>query len=93
MRAVRGRPSLQAMTTRSRRTLTLELDDGPTDSIGGRLSNEAGEAIEFTGWLGLAGALEAALQGAPARSVTAADTEATGNLIGTLHDQEGKGND
>jgi hypothetical protein len=50
---------------RTHRTLTLDLDDGPEDSIGGRLSTEAGDAIEFNGWLGLAGALETALQSAP----------------------------
>jgi hypothetical protein len=61
---------------RTRTTLTLDLDDGPDDSIGGRLSTEAGEAIEFNGWLGLAGALETALHSAPNDAEPASDDNA-----------------
>jgi hypothetical protein len=66
MRSRAAALTLRAVTTTSRRTLTLELEDEHADSIVGRLSNEAGEAIEFVGWLGLAGALDEALEGAPA---------------------------
>lgn len=70
------------MTDRVRRRLHLELEDSHGDSIAGRLSNEAGEATEFTGWIGLAGALEDALHGAPADDITAQGGEPEGHVAG-----------
>jgi hypothetical protein len=59
--------SIGAMTTRHRRSLTLEIEPDEThrDSIAGRLSDEAGVRTEFTGWIGLAAAIDDALH-APA---------------------------
>ena len=51
------------MTDDARRELKLELDHTDGDSIAGRVSNESGDANEFIGWIGLAGALEKALEG------------------------------
>jgi hypothetical protein len=51
------------MDTKSRRMLILELEDGEGDSLAGRITSLAGNGIQFVGWLGLAGAIEAALQG------------------------------
>jgi hypothetical protein len=45
------------MTARRTREYTLELDID-ADPITGRLRNGSGEACAFTGWLGLASALE-----------------------------------
>jgi hypothetical protein len=42
------------------RTYTLELD-ASADPIAGRLCGEAGEDVDFVGWLGLASALEGLL--------------------------------
>ena len=43
-------------------TLILELERADADSIAGRISTKTGAAIEFVGWLGFAGAIEAALR-------------------------------
>jgi hypothetical protein len=55
--------SIPAMTTRRRRALSLELDETDGDSIAGRLADEAGVRTEFTGWIGLAAAIDDALEG------------------------------
>ena len=48
-------------------TLILELERADADAIAGRISTKTGEAIDFVGWLGFAGAIEAALRdGEPA---------------------------
>ena len=43
-------------------TLILELERADADSIAGRISMKSGAAIDFVGWLGFAGAIEAALR-------------------------------
>ena len=49
------------MTTRPRKALILEIEESDGNSIAGRLSDGAGQSTDFTGWLGLAAALEAAV--------------------------------
>lgn len=60
------RDPCRAMRPQPRRKLTLDIENGPSDSIAGRVSNETGDGVEFSGWLGLAGALETALEATPA---------------------------
>jgi hypothetical protein len=49
------------MCTPSRCVLTLELDAG-AEPLAGVVCDEAGNRCPFTGWLGLASALEAAMR-------------------------------
>ena len=69
------------MTTRPRNSLILEIEESDGNSIAGRLSDGAGQSTEFTGWLGLAAALEAAVHGGeegdePLAAVTGSLTDA-----------------
>jgi len=60
--------SIVRMPRHVRPTLILELDRADAETIAGRVSNDNDTAIEFVGWLGLAGAIEAALSGRPPAS-------------------------
>lgn len=55
------------MTASRTREYVLELDLD-SDPISGRLRDDAGEALDFTGWLGLASALERMVAAAGADS-------------------------
>ena len=46
------------MTTQLRQSATLEMELLDGDPITGRLTDRAGHATDFVGWLGLAGAIE-----------------------------------
>lgn len=67
------------MTESTPIVLRLELA-GHGDAIHGRLSHPAGEAIPFSGWLGLAAAIErvAALPRLPMAEGTSADQQLRG---------------
>jgi hypothetical protein len=57
-------------------TLSLHVDSG-ADPIAGRLREGDGPAWDFVGWLGLARALELALEGGPAPGAEDAPAPAT----------------
>jgi hypothetical protein len=63
MRMRRDDFSMAGMARQPHPTLILELEEREVDSIAGRVLNSAGKAIDFIGWLGLAGAIETALHG------------------------------
>lgn len=50
------------MNERGHPVLILELDSEDDEALAGRVSAESGAPVPFTGWLGLAGAIEAALR-------------------------------
>ena len=62
MRAAIGSRTIAGMASNPYPTLILELERADADSIAGRISTTNGSAIDFVGWLGLAGAIEAALR-------------------------------
>ena len=64
MRAARRSRSIAVMASNPYPTLILELERADADSIAGRISNSTGAAIDFVGWLGFAGAIDAALRDA-----------------------------
>ena len=67
MRAATGARSIALMTSNPPPTLILELERADGELIAGRISTSTRAAIAFVGWLGLAGAIEAALRdGEPA---------------------------
>lgn len=53
---------MAGMTDQRPARLLLELETTDAETIAGRVSNTEGTAVEFAGWLGLAGAIEAALR-------------------------------
>lgn len=62
MRAATSARSIAVVASNPTPTLILELERAGGDSIAGRVSTRTGTAIDFVGWLGLAGAIETALR-------------------------------
>lgn len=50
------------MTRHPHPILILELERADGETLSGRVSAKHGHAVTFTGWLGLAGAIETALR-------------------------------
>jgi hypothetical protein len=68
------------MGDKTRRTLSIELDDAEGDgdaAISGRLDDGA-HAVSFRGWLALAAALERIRRGGSARPASAVNTDQKG---------------
>ena len=64
MRAATDPRSIAVVMSAPSPTLLLELERADADSIAGRISTKTGTAIDFVGWLGFAGAIDAALRDA-----------------------------